>query len=68
MDRLMCSILGFHKVGQALVGLPPGGLGFVTFRRGRVCRRHPGSGDMIHQWDDPKDFSMWRNAFKALKP
>jgi hypothetical protein len=23
---------------------------------------------LSHQWDDPKDFSMWRNALKALKP
>jgi hypothetical protein len=33
-----------------------------------LARLRKCDGDIIHQWDDPKDFSMWRNALKALKP
>ena len=32
-------------------------------RRGRDCK------DIVHGWDDPKDFSMWKDAFKrSLRP
>jgi hypothetical protein len=24
--------------------------------------------DIVHDWDDPRDFSMWASAFAVLKP
>ena len=33
-----------------------------AIKRVRDCK------DIVHGWDDPNDFSWWKDAFKILKP